>query len=195
MTKTAARRLSRARFPASVSSETPLGDRERRFVEEYLVDLHGANAAIRAGYQPRNARAQASRLLTKANIAAALERGQQARQARTKQTADDTVHAIACLAHSDIRKFYDARGQLKPIHALPDDLAACIASIEVVKRNFTSGDGKTEFVYKIKLWNKPQALELLGRHQYLFPKEAPAHDGPDVPAFTLPDNSRGPAVH
>jgi phage terminase small subunit len=106
-------------------------------------------------YAAHSARVTASRLLAKANISAALAAGQQARQVRTQRTADDTVHAIACLAFSDIRKFYDAEGRLKPIHALPDDLAACVASIEVVKRNFSRGDGKTEFVYKIKL--KPAA--------------------------------------
>ena len=165
MTKPAGRRPSRRRVPASVSSKTPLGNRERRFVEEYFVDLHGAHAAIRAGYAANSARVTASRLLTKANIATALAAGQRARQVRTQRTADDTVHAIACLAFSDIRRFYDEHGYLKPIHALPDDLAAWIAPIEVVKRNFTSGDGKTEFVYKIKLWNKPQVLELIGQHR------------------------------
>ncbi len=131
----------------------------------------------------------ASKLLTKANIQAALEAGYKARI-----TADSTVRAIACLAHSDIRKFYDANGALLPIHSLPDDLAACIASIEVVKRNFTSGDGKQEFVYKIRLWNKPQALELLGRHQGLF-REDPPSDAPDVPAFALPPETPGVRVH
>ena len=50
----------------------------------------------------------------------------------------------------------------------------------MVKRNLTSGDGKTERVWKIKLWNQPQALELLGRHQGLF-REDPPSDAPDVP--------------
>src|SRR5579864_6310577 len=57
------------------------------------------------------------------------------RQARTQRTANGTVHAIGCLAHSDIRKCYDEHGMLRPIHSLPDDLAVCIASIEVVTRN------------------------------------------------------------
>ena len=189
-----ARRPRPHRFPKPVSSETPLRARERRFVEEYLVDLKGEAAAIRAGYPPKNARSQASRLSTKANIQAALEAGYKERQARTRITADSTVRAIACLAHSDIRKFYDANGDLLPIHSLPDDLAACIASIEVVKRNFTSGDGKTELVWKIKLWNKPQALELLGRHQGLFREDLPS-DAPAVPAFALPPETPGVRCH
>ena len=104
------------------------------------------------------------------------------------------MREINRLAHSDLRKFYDEHGNLLPIHELPDDLAACIASIEVVKRNLTSGDGKQEFVYKIKLWNKVQALELLGRHQGLF-RENPPSDAPDVPAFTLPPDTPGVRVH
>src|SRR6266851_937401 len=102
-----ARRPRSHRFPKPVSAETPLRARERRFVEEYLVDLKGEAAAIRAGYHPKNARSQASRLSTKANIQAALEAGYKERQARTGLTADSTVRAIACLAHSDIRKFCD----------------------------------------------------------------------------------------
>ena len=43
-------------------------ERQVRFAQEYIVDLHGERAAIRAGYSPNNARVQASRLLTKSNI-------------------------------------------------------------------------------------------------------------------------------
>jgi phage terminase small subunit len=180
--------------PRPVSSDTPLRARERRFVEEYLACLNGAKAATQAGYSAKTARVTASKLLTKANIAAALETGYKEREKRTLITSDSTVRAIACLAHSDIRKFYDANGDLIPIHSLPDELAACIASIEVVKRNLTSGDGKTERVWKIKLWSKPQALELLGRHQGLF-REDPPSDAPDVPAFALPPETPGVRCH
>jgi len=62
------------------------------------------------------------------------------------------------------------------------------------ERKLLSGDGKTEFIYKIKLWNKPQALELLGRHQGIFREDQPS-DAPDVPAFTLPPDTPGVRVH
>ena len=48
--------------------------RQARFVEEYLVCGSGAEAARRAGYRPRAARQQASRLLTKANIRGEIDR-------------------------------------------------------------------------------------------------------------------------
>src|SRR5438046_2435023 len=98
------------RFPKTVSSETPLRARERTFVEEYLTSLNGTKAAIAAGYSSKTARVTASQHLTKPNIQAALEAGYKERQARTRITADATVRAIACLAHSDIRKFYDEHG-------------------------------------------------------------------------------------
>ena len=53
---------------------------------------------------------------------------------------------------------------------------------------------ETELVWKIKLWNKPQALELLGRHQGIFREDQPS-DAPDVPAFTLPPDTPGVRVH
>lgn len=52
-----------------------LRGRQRRFVEEYLRDLHGQSAAIRAGYSQETARSQASRMLTNVNIRAAVQLG------------------------------------------------------------------------------------------------------------------------
>ena len=47
--------------------------RREKFVAEYLVSGNGAQAATAAGYSPRSARQQASRLLTKASISIAIE--------------------------------------------------------------------------------------------------------------------------
>lgn len=48
---------------------------QRAFVLEYLHDLHGQNAAIRAGYSDKTARSQASRMLTFVNIRRAIDAG------------------------------------------------------------------------------------------------------------------------
>lgn len=47
-----------------------LTPRERLFVREYLADLNGTQAAIRAGYAGKSAAAQASRLLRKEAVRA-----------------------------------------------------------------------------------------------------------------------------
>ena len=43
--------------------------RQRRFCDEYLIDLNATQAAIRSGYSKKNARIIASENLTKPNIA------------------------------------------------------------------------------------------------------------------------------
>jgi phage terminase small subunit len=189
-----ARRVSRRRWPAAVGPEHPLTKREQLFVAEYLVDLNGAQAAIRAGYKPQNARAQASRLSTKANVQRALEEAYKAREARTQVTADSTVRELGRIAFSDPGEIFDDDSNLVvSIKQLPAHVRACIASVEVVTRNLTAGDGRQERVYKIKWWNKPRALELLGRHQGIFTEEQqpPAN----VPAFVLPHDCPGVSVH
>ena len=44
--------------------DVALNAKQRRFAYEYVIDLNGAQAAIRAGYAKRSAESQASRLLT-----------------------------------------------------------------------------------------------------------------------------------
>jgi len=48
--------------------------KQYRFIDEYLIDLNGAQAAIRAGYSPKCAKEQASRLLTYAHVQAEIEK-------------------------------------------------------------------------------------------------------------------------
>lgn len=50
-----------------------LTPKQREFVRQYMVDLNGAAAAVRAGYAERSARQQAHRLLTNADVRAAIE--------------------------------------------------------------------------------------------------------------------------
>lgn len=50
-----------------------LNDKQRRFVQEYLVDYNATQAAIRAGYSPKTANVIACENLTKPNIQRAVE--------------------------------------------------------------------------------------------------------------------------
>lgn len=51
-----------------------LTPKQARFVQEYLQDRNGAQAAIRAGYSPNGARETAYRLLTYAHVRQSVER-------------------------------------------------------------------------------------------------------------------------
>ena len=62
--------------------------RQVRFVEEYLIDLNGKQAAIRAGYSSKTAEAIASRLLSKVNVQKAITVAVEARSVRTEINQD-----------------------------------------------------------------------------------------------------------
>lgn len=49
-----------------------LSDKQQRFVSEYLVDLNAKQAAIRSGYSSNGAEVQGHRLLSNANVRAAI---------------------------------------------------------------------------------------------------------------------------
>lgn len=56
----------------------PLSPIRQRFVDEYLICPNGAQAAVKAGYSPKAAKVTASRVLTDANVQAAIQAGQKA---------------------------------------------------------------------------------------------------------------------
>lgn len=55
-----------------------MNSQQKQFADEYLIDLNGTKAAIRAGYSEQSARSQASQLLDNEEIAAYISEKQQA---------------------------------------------------------------------------------------------------------------------
>lgn len=52
---------------------TELSDKQQKFVEEYLIDLCGTKAALRAGYNPNSAHVIAAENLQKPKVVAAIQ--------------------------------------------------------------------------------------------------------------------------
>lgn len=150
---------------------TKLNEKQARFVEEYLVDLNATQAAIRAGYSEKTARTQGQRLLTNADIQAAVSEAQKTRSARTQITQDRVIQEIARLGLSDIRGAFSVGGSLLPPSEWSDDLSAAVASIEVDQRKEPGEDGEHYTVTKLKLWDKNAALEKLCKHLGLYERD------------------------
>jgi phage terminase small subunit len=77
-----------------------LTPRQRRFVDEYMVDLNATQAAIRAGYSKRTAAKIASQLLDKTGVAAAIE---ERKAALAKKTDTDAAWVIKNLKRNHRR--------------------------------------------------------------------------------------------
>jgi phage terminase small subunit len=141
-----------------------LTPKQERFIAEYLIDLNGTQAAIRAGYSAKTAGVQAEALLRKPEIERSVKEGQAKRLDKAELTAVRVLEEMRRLAFSDVRQLFDASGNLKPLHELTAEESACIASLEVIIKNAQAGDGKTDTVHKLRVWDKPRVLEMLGKH-------------------------------
>jgi phage terminase small subunit len=137
-----------------------LTPKQRRFVAEYLVDLNATQAAIRAGYSTRTARAQGSENLTKPDIAAAVADGQARQLAQAKLTAVATKEAVRRQIDGDIRRLFDEHGNLRPIQSLSAEDAALIAGFDVQIRNLAGGDGHQDTIVKVRLKDQARFVEM-----------------------------------
>jgi phage terminase small subunit len=136
-----------------------MNDRHRLFVKEYLADPNAAAAARRAGYTLRNAKAIASRLLQRPDIAAAVAKATEQRTEKKRVTADRVIEELGRMAFADIRNFIDWGPEgvkLRDKAALDSDDAAAIADVE--------GKGSNGKIGRLKLYDKLAALNALARH-------------------------------
>ncbi len=142
----------------------PLTPKQARFAAEYVKDLNGTQAAIRAGYSQRGADVHGVRLLANARVAAEIAARTSKQMARAELSAVRVLEELRRLAFADPRDLFDEQGNLRPVHTLTAEQASAIASMEVVIKNAKAGDGVTDTIHKIKTWDKTKTLDLLARH-------------------------------
>lgn len=68
-----------------------LNDKQKLFCQEYMKDLNGTQAAIRAGYAESGARVQANRMLTNDNVQQYIQELQEGIQKRNQITIDEIM--------------------------------------------------------------------------------------------------------
>lgn len=148
-----------------------LTPKQARFVEEYLVDLNGTQAAIRAGYSPNTAQEIASQNLSKLIVQSAVAEAKAKLSQRVEVTQEMVMAEFAKIGFSDIRSLFDASGRLKPLCDLSAEQAASIATVEVVTKTIPGRDGEpadVEYTHKIRAWDKVAALTQMGRRLGMF---------------------------
>lgn len=161
-----------------------LTTKQERFCEEYLVDLNATQAAIRAGYSKKTARAIAQENLTKPDIQAYIAELQQKVSERTNVTVDKVVKELARIGFADITNYLKVKGtrnkkvvEIFNTDKLTEDQRAAISEIKQTKEGIT-----------LKLHNKTEALTKLGMHIGMFinKNQFIGRDGEPIDADTLP---------
>ena len=145
--------------------ERPLSAKQRRFVDEYLLDMNATAAAMRAGYSKLSAEQHGYFLTTRPNVAAVIVQRLAARRERMAVTTERVIRELARIAFADIGRIMSWSGEeliATPSALLAEDDRAAIAEIAVVKRK--NGD----VAARVVLHDKERALEALCRFLGLF---------------------------
>lgn len=126
-----------------------LTDKQKRFIEEYLIDLNATQAAIRAGYSERTAYSIGEENLKKPEIKRAIDEAQLNRSNRVQITQDDVIRML-------IENIEKSSGVKQVV----------ITQTRKSEDGEYVGDDVAQFVYEPSSVNK--ALELLGKHLGMF---------------------------
>lgn len=143
-------------------SKASAADRRALFVEAFLSNGGNAlQAAVSAGFSPKTAGSQGSRLLKNVEVLTLINKRRTEVVAATELSTEQTIREVRRLAYSDPRSITHSDGRIKRLHELDADTAAAVASYEVDK------DG----VIKYKFWDKNSALDKAAKVQGLYEKD------------------------
>lgn len=134
--------------------------KQKRFVNEYLVDLNATRAAIRAGYGEKNAGSTGCELLKNPKVLACIEKAEAERAKRTGITADRVLHELGKICFYNAPDFIDVNSATLLEDAKSEDTAV-IVGVRYKKNTSEYGDGVER---EIRLADKVKALELCGKH-------------------------------
>ena len=161
-----------------------LTDKQKRFCEEYLIDLNATQAAIRAGYSTKTAEQTASRLLRNVKVQEYIAKRQKELSRSTEITQERVIKELALIAFSnnaDYAHVVEKKMQVEAGGALVDVLDKDGKPVmyrteePVLTEELTEEQKRALAVIKkgrdgleVKSCDKVKALELLGKHLGIF---------------------------
>jgi phage terminase small subunit len=149
-----------------------LTPKQKRFVDEYLIDLNATQAAVRAGYSKKTAYSTGQRLLKKVEVQEMVQKRNLDRERRTEITQDRVLQELASIGFAKGTDYasIDSTGRvaLKSTDSLTTQQKAAVISIK-----------ETQSGVEVKIADKVKALELLGKHLGLFDSGASSQSAED----------------
>jgi phage terminase small subunit len=142
-----------------------LTDKQEMFCREYLIDLNATQAAIRAGYSEKTARASGCENLTKPDIQ---NRIAELKADRNEQVNVDAAYVLKRLIEidqMDVLDILNDDGGIKSISEWPKVWRTTLSGF-YINTSVTNFDETTieNILKKIKWPDKVKNLELLGKH-------------------------------
>lgn len=138
---------------------TDLTNKQRVFIEQYLICWNATEAARRAGYKvPRQ---EGSRLLSNADVMRAISE----RLANLKMQADEVLARLTDHARGSLSDFINEAGEIDLDKARQDDKLHLLKKYKVTERKVK---GIAERTVEVELYDAQAALVHLGKHLKLF---------------------------
>ena len=143
-----------------------LTDKQKRFCEEFIIDLNATQAAIRTGYSEKTARSQGQRLLTNVDIMARIQELKAARSDRAAINADYVLNRLVEIDELDVIDIMlDDLSAFKPLSEWPKAWRTSISGIDMKRMILMEGDTPIDTVIeKIKWPDKTKNLDMIGKH-------------------------------
>ncbi len=145
-------------------------ERRKRFAIEYLKDLSGPKAAMRAGYtqKPASAEVTAFRLLRNPDVQKHLQALLEEQRRSKIIDANKVLEEIERIALVDVSLAVDPKtNAVKPIGSWPEGLGKCLSGIDVEELFDKLGEPIGR-VKKLRFWDKTKSLEMLAKYLRLW---------------------------
>jgi len=178
-----------------MKSAKKLTPQEKRFVDEYLVDMDVNRAAIAAGYSKTMAATKAYQWVSngkvKPHVFAAIQARQQKKAEKLEISAEKVLRELALIGFANMQDYMRANADGEPVpdfSGLSRDQAAALSEVTVDTVKDGSGeDAQSVRRVKFKLSDKRAALVDLGKHLGLFKDGMNVNLSGEVTVKTLAD--------
>ena len=147
-------------------TKSGLTEKQELFCLEYAKDFNGTRSAIAAGYSKPSAHVTANNNIKNTKIQKRLAQLVNTIFADGEAAVKDIVRKLIVMADYDVSDIYDAQGNLKNIHDIPEKIRRNIQSIKTTRTEIS--EAVFTEIAEIKTPDRLKAVELLGRYLKMF---------------------------
>jgi phage terminase small subunit len=141
-----------------------LTDRQRRFVQEYVIDFNATRAAVAVGYSAATARQIGAENLSKPVIRSEINRQIKQRSIELDIEAKAIIGELVAMLRADIADIFDENNAVRPFNEMPKEFRnGLIRSIKIREETNTNGEVTARRI-SIQFSDRTAIMRQLGKH-------------------------------